>query len=281
MAALDSTAQPGAGWDEAQCTAALAQLEQLQAQIDDLRLAIPRIIEPFQRPPNPSTFKLYSQGVIGSQNGIKSLSEQWKSPEIQGMYDHVRESLAANADLAASASLPSHGWVERERREREAKKGQAKRIEAVEEVGAVLTDEEISQIVVEFRKAHPNIRMDTQDDNRSILVQFVSASTKYRFRITIECDGNGRHKLNAACLGTTEPFLAITRCIASRPNTNDLKHLLNMIASYKSIKGTPCVKCKKLLDSAALTTTARRCMQVGTNETLKVEWAALHESCLG
>lgn len=33
MSVSDSTAQPGAGWDEAQCTAALAQLEQLQAQV--------------------------------------------------------------------------------------------------------------------------------------------------------------------------------------------------------------------------------------------------------
>jgi hypothetical protein len=33
MGAPDVAAQPGAGWDEAQCTAALAQLEQLQAQV--------------------------------------------------------------------------------------------------------------------------------------------------------------------------------------------------------------------------------------------------------
>jgi len=33
MGATEGEAQPGAGWDEAQCTAALAQLEQLQAQV--------------------------------------------------------------------------------------------------------------------------------------------------------------------------------------------------------------------------------------------------------
>jgi hypothetical protein len=33
MAALDVAGDPGAGWDEAQCTRALAQLEELQAQV--------------------------------------------------------------------------------------------------------------------------------------------------------------------------------------------------------------------------------------------------------
>lgn len=33
MSAPDTAAVPGAGWDEAQCTAALARLEQLQAQV--------------------------------------------------------------------------------------------------------------------------------------------------------------------------------------------------------------------------------------------------------
>jgi hypothetical protein len=33
MASTDATTQPGAGWDEAQCKEALAQLERMQAQV--------------------------------------------------------------------------------------------------------------------------------------------------------------------------------------------------------------------------------------------------------
>jgi len=33
MSATDVSGQPSAGWDESQCTAALAQLEQLQSQV--------------------------------------------------------------------------------------------------------------------------------------------------------------------------------------------------------------------------------------------------------
>jgi hypothetical protein len=47
-----------------------------------------------------------------------------------------------------------------------------------------------------------------------------------KFRIGIEREANGQHKLNVECLGTTEPFLAITRCMASRPNADDLRYLL-------------------------------------------------------
>lgn len=35
MVASEAAGQPGAGWDEAQCIAALAQLEQIQAQVRD------------------------------------------------------------------------------------------------------------------------------------------------------------------------------------------------------------------------------------------------------
>lgn len=37
MASAESISDPAAGWDEAQCTAALAQMEQLQAQVRNLK----------------------------------------------------------------------------------------------------------------------------------------------------------------------------------------------------------------------------------------------------
>ncbi|KAI2478611.1 Med27 domain containing protein [Pyrenophora tritici-repentis] len=265
MTVANQAAQPGAGWDEAQCTAALALLEQRQAQINDLRLAIPRIIEPLHRRPSPITWKLYSQGLETSSKGLAAFKEQWR--ELQG-----------NPDLTESVSVPSHGWVERERK---AKKSTKTKSEHVEDAGAILTDEEISRIVIEFRKSHPNLKLETTDDNTSISTRFVSGPVTLRFHVGIEREANGRHKLNAECLGTREPFLAITRCLGSRPHANDLKHILDMIAAYKTIKGTSCAKCGKLLDDAALVPTARRSKQVAAaNETQETIWEALHESCL-
>lgn len=89
---------------------------------------------------------------------------------MQSIFERVKKSVGADADLTASASTPSSGWIERERREKEAKNG-GDRTESMDEVGDVLTDDHISQIIVEFRKNFPNIKLETQDDNRTISVR--------------------------------------------------------------------------------------------------------------
>jgi len=130
---------------------------------------MPRIIEPFHQPPSPGMFKLYAQGVIGSQNGIKDLHESWRSQEAQQLFEHTAKSLAGNPDLSASVSIPSYGWTERDKKEREEKKSSPS--EVVEESTPALTAEDIAQILVEFNKTYPNIKLETQDDNHTISVR--------------------------------------------------------------------------------------------------------------
>ncbi|KAF9697350.1 hypothetical protein EKO04_004859 [Ascochyta lentis] len=280
MSAAEPAPQPDASWDEAQCMVALAQLEQLQAQIDGLRLAIPSIIEPFHRPPIPATFKLYSQGVIGSQNGIKALNDRWKTPEVQGMLEHARKSYEANPDLSACTFVPAHGWVERERRENDARKGDGEQT-STEGQSDTLDDERISLVVAEVQKAHPSVKLETYDDNRGITTQFIANSMRLSFKVNIEREKDTPRKLSAECLGNSEPFLSITRCIASRPQANDLTSLLEMIIAYKTVKDTSCANCGRLLDDTTLIPTARRIKQVtGANESSEPTWEALHEGCL-
>jgi hypothetical protein len=137
-------------------------------QIDDLRLAIPRIIEPFQQPPSSGMFQQYAQGVRGSQNGIETLHEQWRSTEITDTFEHTRKSLAANADLSASRSIPRHGWTERERKGRGPHK--TSQSESMEESNATLTEDDIAQIITDFQKSHPNIKLEYQDEKHTISV---------------------------------------------------------------------------------------------------------------
>jgi hypothetical protein len=137
-------------------------------KINDLRLAIPRIIEPFQRPATPATFKLYAKGVLGSQDNVKSLNQKFRDAEMQSVFEHTKKSLAANTDLSASMSIPSCGWIEREKKERGA--NQSSRSESMEESGTGLTDEEVAQLLGVFQKTHPTIKLATQDDNRTIIV---------------------------------------------------------------------------------------------------------------
>lgn len=186
MATLTSSTAGAAGadWDEAQCISALAQLEQLQTQVgtlgtpnqlrsdnqqlEDLRLAMPRIIEPFQRPPNPGMFKLYAQGVLSTQNNIKTLNERWRGSEIQGVFEHTKKSLAANADLSASTSISHRGWTERAKKELESTKSSGRK--EINETDLSLTSEEITNIFQEFQKAHPTAKLETQDEVQIISV---------------------------------------------------------------------------------------------------------------
>jgi len=54
-----------------------------------------------------------------------------------------------------------------------------------------------------------------------------------------------------------------------------------MITAYKTVKGTSCAKCGRLLDDLALTPTGRRSKRIAaTKETTETVWEAFHESCL-
>ncbi|KAL5115761.1 hypothetical protein ACEQ8H_006369 [Pleosporales sp. CAS-2024a] len=143
--------------------------KQFGRMIDELRLAIPRIIEPFQRPPNVAMFKQYAQGVQGAQNNIKTLREQWKSPDVQVVFEHTRKSLAAGSDLSPSKSEPAHGWVEREKRD--GNTTATDHSEKSEDDVIFPTEEEKLQLVASFQMANPGIKLVTHDDGRTISVQ--------------------------------------------------------------------------------------------------------------
>ena len=70
------------------------------------------------------------------------------------------------------------------------------------------------------------IEKEEKDDGRDLLIRFAADSTQYRFRVTISDDANATQAIKAECEGAGEPFAAVTRCLASRPNVNDLKFLL-------------------------------------------------------
>lgn len=87
---------------------------------------------------------------------------------MQSTFEHVKESYSANADLSACVSLPEYGWIERERKQLDSMKSAHRENE--DDAGSFVTDEELSQTIVDFQKANPNIKLDTKEDNRSILV---------------------------------------------------------------------------------------------------------------
>ncbi|KAF2712322.1 hypothetical protein K504DRAFT_372705 [Pleomassaria siparia CBS 279.74] len=282
MVASTVVPQPDADWDEAQCKAALARLEELQDQLANLRLNLPRVVDPFvSQGPKSAVFCAFQKAVTGSQRDIKAFRTQWHSQDFQCILQHTAQSLNKNPNLSASAKVPRYGWVNALAKENEAAQRRSNGVQKLEDKFVQLTKEDIARDIAEFHQAYPSIKVLAKDDHQDLTFQFVAGSRELRIHVVIECETNGRHKLNAQCSGTVEPFLSITRCIASRPQANDLKYLLNMIAAYKTIKASSCAKCSKLIDNAALTPTARRSKQVaGANETQETIWEAFHEGCL-
>jgi hypothetical protein len=133
-----------------------------------MRSAIPQVVMPFMQPSTSDTYKSYAQGVMGAQSDIENLRVHWKNEETQKIFAHTTKSFATNTDLSASASTPAYGWIEREQKENKAKESSRRGSE--DHNSTILSDEDISQIIVDFQKTHPNIKLDLQDENRTISV---------------------------------------------------------------------------------------------------------------
>ncbi|KAJ4305220.1 hypothetical protein N0V90_000751 [Kalmusia sp. IMI 367209] len=162
-------APPDTDYDEAQCIAALAQLERLKQQLDDLRLTLPRVVEPFHMPTGPPMYQAFKNNLTKSVRDMKTFRAQWQSQDIQSVLEHAKKSAAANPDLSAGAQVHQYGWVEKEEREKEAAKKEGEGKEKVEDVRVHITKEERENIVAEWRKTHPTIKMEANDEGRELL----------------------------------------------------------------------------------------------------------------
>lgn len=171
-------------------------------------------------------FHAFKDNLIKAQRDMKTFKSQWQGKETQNILEYARKSATANPDLSAGAQVQQYGWVEKERKENDTAKNSRGGEERTEDSNIRITKEERERIVGQWRQAHPTIKMEETDDGKQLLIPFVSDSTRYRFRVTLPEEANSSQALQAECEGTCEPFTAITRCLASRPDPNDLKHLL-------------------------------------------------------
>ena len=57
--------------------------------------------------------------------------------------------------------------------------------------------------------------------------------------------------------------------------------LQEMLASYTTLKASPCVKCKRLMDPSAQFPTVRTRLRTKTTDSQHVyQWQAFHKSCI-
>lgn len=171
-------------------------------------------------------FHAFKDNLIKAQRDMKTFKSQWQGPETQNILEHARKSATANPDLSAGAQVQQYGWIEKERKEKKTAKKKRDGEERADDLGIRITKEERGRIVEQWRQTYSSIKMEETNDGKQLLIPFASDSTNYRFRVTISEDVNSSQAIQAECEGTGEPFTSVTRCLASRPNPNDLKYLL-------------------------------------------------------
>ncbi|KAF2500566.1 hypothetical protein BU16DRAFT_451866 [Lophium mytilinum] len=273
--------QTPTGMDEAECVAALAYLEKLQDQLQDLRLTMPRILGPL-RTPHPSPAALYQDfrhASMSSVNDLKKFRITWQSPETQSLFQKAKESLKANPKLEGHNDVPRYGWIEEA--ESAGGLGSKKVAKADDGAGSEELEAEYAGILAKFKEDHPNLKVTIESDNQIITIGYKVSMLYLKFRVVRTKEANGKGKLDVESSGAMALSPAITRCLASRPNPNSLRNLLEMIAAYTDLRKTRCAKCTKLADSSGLTPAARRRKFVDKGEAgSEVVWESFHEGCL-
>lgn len=171
-------------------------------------------------------FHAFKDNLIKAQRDMKHFRAQWQSQETQTLFEHTKRSAVANPDLVPGAQIQQYGWVEIEEKEKDVAKKKGGNEERAGNTSVNITKAERERMLEDWKIAHPSIKVEERDEGKEILITFAADSTKYRFRVVVSDDPNAMQVIKVDCEGTREPFTAISRCLASRPNANDLKFLL-------------------------------------------------------
>ncbi|KAF2814402.1 uncharacterized protein BDZ99DRAFT_379793 [Mytilinidion resinicola] len=273
----ENAPQTSTGMDEAECVAALAYLEKLQDQLQDLRLTMPRILGPL-RTPHPSPAALYQDfrhASMSSVNDLKKFRSTWQSPETQTLFEKAKESQKANPDLKANNDVPRYGWTE------EYESAVKKTAKSDDGAWPEESEMEYPSILAKFKEDHPNFKVTIEADNRIFNIGYKASMLYLKFRVVRAKEANTKRKFDVENSGAMALSPAITRCLASRPNPGSLRNLLDMIAAYTDVRKTRCAKCTKQVDSSGLTPAARRRKAVDKSEAQsETVWESFHEGCL-
>ncbi|KAL1650220.1 hypothetical protein SLS58_001031 [Diplodia intermedia] len=167
----EAAAAAGGDWDEAHLVEALAALEQLQDQMDELRSIVPNLTAPFlvsQDSPEALS-RDFKQAAIAEAKRLQAFERKWKSEDVQDILAHAAQSVKANPDLTKGATITRYGWVDMaEKQQKPAKskeKSRGKGGDADDHTGP----SSIEPTVTAFKEAHPNFQVGV-DEGRIITV---------------------------------------------------------------------------------------------------------------
>lgn len=102
---------------------------------------------------------------MDAQKRLETFKATWRNEATQELFERARQSLQANSDLSAAATVPMYGWTETDLMDSE-KADDASSARALEhgivEDGVHFDQVDVARVVDDFRKAHPNFNVDLE-----------------------------------------------------------------------------------------------------------------------
>ncbi|KAI9659939.1 MAG: hypothetical protein M1821_001291 [Bathelium mastoideum] len=278
------TGQPDfSRWEEDQCKAGLARLEDLQDKLEGLRSTIPSIIGALvaSRANPQEHFRQFKDVTETQYSQLIHFRATWQSEPISEALEYAVQSGKRDLGLGNGAVLPKSGWIEE--KEQSNQGGTKGEDDSTSSNGAGNQEtDDMTSVVEGFKHEHAQCQVESDPQTQKIQVSVPTPPGPITFAIKkYEQLQNGGLKWDAECLGTMKLSPAITRCLASRPHADSLRYTLEMIAAYKDARQAPCMACGSLLDKAAQTPPARRSKTIKTEDGKSQEvWEAFHEGCI-
>ncbi|EGD95236.1 hypothetical protein TESG_02726 [Trichophyton tonsurans CBS 112818] len=291
--------------DERRLLTALCTLQQMHSRINQLRDLLPgRLLGPlkpiinqppgcekYQKSPQELSQEL-SQSVPSCIAEIENFKSSWNSPEMTTILNRVDARLKdRNGEYPYMNNMWECDYEEvlasLDQEERKMEEMKSIQQDALEKQKLESTAGAWKDIVESFKSKNiPGISLHIilSDETKKFCMDIQSVSTTFHVQMSsgIASDNSEMwhvstgHQQNQSKLATD-----ILGCIQSRQRQWDLQYLLDMLASYTDIKRSPCVSCKKMINSNAQLPTVRKPKTVITsNGDSKIAWEPFHPQCI-
>ena len=144
--------------------------------------------------------------------------------------------------------------------------------------GLHLTQSEETNVLTKFREQNSTISVRSLDEGRALPLEI----TIDDFDFLVEQSTDPKEK--SLRIGLAIPKTAggrdqdILKHIANEHSSEELESMLNLLASYKDAKATPCQRCGKVFDTE-LQLPLNRQRKEGASSDTSAGWFPLHQSC--
>ncbi|MCJ1486524.1 hypothetical protein MMC06_006701 [Schaereria dolodes] len=273
MAAVESFREPKpiaqTDWDESQLVSSLTRLQEMHIQLRDLRETIPALVRPVhthQATPE-DLYTSLSRSASTAVNNVRSFKKIIQDPQNQALFIKAKERRILDQEGIRGWSVTQHeDWLDRsvEDSVQELKLDDAD--EKAVDVDGASNRESVESIIDKFRANQPST-MITQDNKSGQITAQLYSQPKPAYIVT--------------CKETSDMQKAMLEAIGRRENQEDLRYLLDMLASYFDVKTRPCQNCRRLLDTNGRFPVVRS--KRGTKDTeagLAPTWDSFHVDCV-